>query len=101
MFGESTLGSCQAITNMQAIVKLMVAMLLAQGIASAAVLFEDTFDRGASRNLDASLAGITDNTGSALAAVINRPNSLSTSPAGPKGFRPRLMPCFSLSHLGE
>ena len=68
MFGESTLGSCQAITNMQAIVKLMVAMLLAQGIASAAVLFEDTFDRGASRNLDASLAGITDNTGSSLAA---------------------------------
>ena len=67
-FGESTVGSCQAIANMKAIVKLMVAWLLAQGIAGAALLFEDTFDRANSRNIDASLAGITDNTGSSLAA---------------------------------
>ena len=53
---------------MKAIVKLLVAWSLAQGIASAVVLFEDTFGRADSRNIDASLAGITDNTGSSLAA---------------------------------
>ena len=34
----------------------------------AAILFEDTFDRPDSRNIQAALDGITDNTGSALAA---------------------------------
>ncbi|WP_052573069.1 arylsulfatase [Haloferula sp. BvORR071] len=34
--------------------------------ARAAVLFEDTFDRANSRNIDGGLTGITDNTGSAL-----------------------------------
>jgi len=57
-----------AITTMKVIVKLLLALSLVPGIASAAILFQDTFDRADSRNIDASLAGITDNTGSSLAA---------------------------------
>lgn len=47
-----------------------MALMLAGNCATtrAATLFEDTYNRDDSRNIDASLAGITDNTGSSLAA---------------------------------
>ena len=46
----------------------LLALSLIQASAHAAVLFADTFDRADSNNIDASLSGITDNTGSSLAA---------------------------------
>lgn len=52
---------------MKLIPTLLVLPLL-HSAAHGAVLFADTFDRTAGRNIDASLTGITDNTGSALAA---------------------------------
>jgi hypothetical protein len=53
---------------MKSLPALLIALPLMQASATAAVLFSDTFDRADSRNIDASLTGITDNTGSSLAA---------------------------------
>ncbi len=50
--------------------RLLIPALIFSGLAAhgQTVLFKDTFDRGDSRNIDASLTGITDATGSPLAA---------------------------------
>ena len=47
---------------------LLIALPLLHATASGAVLFSDNFDRADNANIDASLAGIVDNTGSSLAA---------------------------------
>ena len=50
--------------------RLPLILLLAGTLAcpAQAILFRDTFDRADSRNIDASLTGITDNTGAPLVA---------------------------------
>jgi MYXO-CTERM domain-containing protein len=52
---------------MKKIPALLLALPLMQASVHGAVLFSDTFTRPDSRNIDASLGGITDNTGSSLA----------------------------------
>lgn len=49
-------------------IPLLLALPLIQATAHGAVLFADNFDRPNNRNIDGSLSGITDNTGSSLAA---------------------------------
>ncbi|MCA9240515.1 MAG: hypothetical protein KDA37_09960, partial [Planctomycetales bacterium] len=45
---------------------MAAALAIAAGFAHAQVLFQDTFDRPDSRNIDGDLGGVTDNTGSSL-----------------------------------
>lgn len=54
------------------------------------VLFQDTFDRPDSRNIDASLVGITDNTGSSLPAdgVYSQPHLDPNNDPGPEDSDP-------------
>ncbi len=52
----------------QSIASLIAGLPLLQAAASGAVLFADTFDRADSRNIQASLGGITNNTGTAFEA---------------------------------
>ncbi len=53
---------------MKSATALLLASSLLHSAAAGVVLFEDTFDRDDSRNIDATLTGITDHTGSALPA---------------------------------
>ncbi len=56
-------------TSISAYAATLVAVLMIGGTrGQAATLFRDTFNRPDSRNIDAELTGITDNTGSSLAA---------------------------------
>ncbi len=53
---------------MKSLPALLIVLPLAQASATAAVLFSDSFDRADSRNIDATLTGIVDNTGSSIPA---------------------------------
>ena len=50
------------------LIPTLLALPLMQAVSHGAVLFADSFDRSDTRNIDAALTGITDNTGSSLAA---------------------------------
>jgi hypothetical protein len=55
-------------TSMKSVTAFLIVLPLVQVSASAAVLFADNFNRANSGNIDATLTGITDNTGASLAA---------------------------------
>ena len=59
---------CNAHSLLTFAAAIVAALVVHISSSHAVVLFSDTFDRGDSRNIDVSLTGITDNTGSSLVA---------------------------------